>query len=229
MSAPVLTWLPPTIAVVGGGSFPARHVWCVGRNYAEHALEMGTDPRRSEPFFFAKPARALFNGDTVVWPPGTADLHHEVELVAFLGDGGRDLDPRQVSEAVFGYAVGVDLTRRDVQTRAKQAGHPWEMSKGFDQSAPVSPVVRADSWQPRETCSIALRVNGQLRQEAVLGDMIWSIAELISRLSQQVTLCPGDVIFTGTPAGVGSLQAGDRVRAEIGGLPVLTFSVADGN
>ncbi|QKK02811.1 MAG: fumarylacetoacetate hydrolase family protein [Pseudomonadota bacterium] len=225
MSLQTVQWQPPTLAVTDGSLFPARHVWCVGRNYVEHAREMGAEP--GEPVFFSKPAQALVQRDEIAFPPDTGVLHHEVEMVAVVGRGGRNLSPGQAARAVFGYAVGVDLTRRDVQSRAKQAGHPWEMSKGFDQSAPIASLVRADCWQPKPGCRITLAVNGRLHQQATLGDMIWSTGALLSRLSQQVTLSAGDVIFTGTPAGVSALQIGDRVRAEIDGLPVLTFSVGD--
>ncbi len=225
MSPGRVEWLPPEFAVVGDETFPARHVWCVGRNYAEHAREMGADPKAGAPVFFSKPAAALINSDTVDYPASTDSLHHEVELVVFLGRGGRNLDPVECLERIYGYAVGVDLTRRDVQAKAKQAGHPWELSKGFDQSAPIGPIVPAGQWVPSEESLIELQVNGMVRQQAVLGDMIWSVGELIARLSCEVTLHPGDAVFTGTPAGVAALEIGDRVVARIAGLPSLAFTV----
>lgn len=218
-------WQPPRLAVAGGGSFPVRHVWCVGRNYADHAREMGADPERQPPLFFAKPASAMINAHAIDYPHETEALHHEVELVVVLGSGGRFLDPEACRQAVFGYATGIDLTRRDVQARAKQAGHPWEMSKGFDQSAPVGEVMPAGQWQPRPDRSIELHVNGHLRQHGHIGGMIWPVAELLSRLSREVTLHPGDAVMTGTPAGVGLLAVGDRVRAAIAGLPDLELTI----
>lgn len=218
-------WQPPSLKLADGREFMPRHAWCVGRNYAEHAREMGTDPDKSDPMFFSKPAAALVQAGTVEWPPATEDLHHEAELVVFLGTGGRDLSPAQAAECVFGYAAGCDLTRRDVQARAKAAGMPWALSKGFDQSGPVGLIVPAGDWRPENDTAIRLEVNGAIRQQAVLGDMIWPVAELLARLSREVTLHPGDAVFTGTPAGVSGLAAGDRVTVQIGGLPALEFEI----
>lgn len=226
MSQRVVDWRPPALAVSGGGVFPVRHVWCVGRNYAEHAREMGADPEHSEPVFFSKPAAAAVNEQRIVYPAHTAQLHHEVELVVALGGGGRDLDAAAAEAAVFGFGVGVDLTRRDIQARAKRAGHPWELSKGFDQSAPLGELVPVADWRPRDECVIRLSVNGQQRQRATLGEMIWPVAELIARLSAVITVRAGDLIMTGTPAGVGPLAVGDRVAAAIDGLPALAFALA---
>lgn len=225
MSQSAVTWQPPTLPVSDGRMFPVRHVWCVGRNYAEHAREMGVDPNRSTPVFFSKPARALVHIDTVAYPPETAELHHEVELVVFLESGGRNLSPEQAGNAIFGYAAGIDLTRRDVQARAKQAGQPWEMSKGFDHSAPVGLIVPARDWRPASETGIALSVNGETRQAAELGQMIWPVSALLAELSRTVTLEAGDVVFTGTPEGVSALEAGQRVRAHIEGLPDLEFGI----
>lgn len=219
-------WTPPALAVQGGSTFAARHVWCVGRNYAEHAREMGADPGAAEPIFFSKPAAALVQTAQIAYPADTAELHHEVELVAALGRGGRDLDRQSALNCVAFYAVGVDLTRRDVQARAKAAGHPWEMSKAFDQSAPLGRLVPADQWSPSPDAQITLRVGNELRQLAHLRDMIWSVGELLALLSARVTLHPGDLVFTGTPAGVGPLACGDRVQAEVEGLPLLEFRIA---
>jgi len=218
-------WQPAPLKLVDGRDFHVRHAWCVGRNYAEHAREMGSDPDKSEPVFFSKPAAAIVQADTIEWPPATEDLHHEAELVVFLGAGGRDLSPQQAVDCVFGYAAGCDLTRRDVQGRAKAAGMPWALSKGFDQSGPVGLIVPADEWQPDDDRKIRLQVSGERRQQAVLGDMIWPVAELLSRLSREVTLHPGDGVFTGTPAGVAGLAVGDLVKVEIDGLSALNFEI----
>ncbi|HKL49529.1 MAG TPA: fumarylacetoacetate hydrolase family protein [Wenzhouxiangellaceae bacterium] len=218
-------WQPAPLKLVDGRDFHVRHAWCVGRNYAEHAREMGSDPDKSEPVFFSKPAAAIVQADTIEWPPATEDLHHEAELVVFLGAGGRDLSPQQAADCVFGYAAGCDLTRRDVQGRAKAAGMPWALSKGFDQSGPVGLIVPADEWQPDDDRKIRLQVSGERRQQAVLGDMIWPVAELLSRLSREVTLHPGDGVFTGTPAGVAGLAVGDLVKVEIDGLSALNFEI----
>jgi fumarylpyruvate hydrolase len=225
MSEAAVSWQPPMLPVSDGRSFPVRHAWCVGRNYADHAREMGVDPERSAPVFFSKPAQALVHAQTVAYPPDTGELHHEVELVVLLASGGRNLTPAQAATAIFGYAVGVDLTRRDVQARAKQAGQPWEMSKGFDQAGPVGLIVPARDWQPEAETAIALSVDGQGRQAGRLGQMIWSVAELLAQLSRTVTLAAGDAVFTGTPAGVSALAQGQRVRARVEGLPELDFQI----
>ncbi len=218
-------WQPNRLAVVGGGSFPVRNIWCVGRNYAEHAREMGADPERSRPVFFSKPAQAICQRSEIAYPPDTADLHHEVELVVFLQGGGRDLSPGQARAAVFGYAVGVDLTRRDAQSEAKRHGHPWEMSKGFDLSGPVGMIVPEKDWRPDDGAGIHLSVDKRLRQDARLGDMLWSVPDLLHVLSRTVTLSAGDAVFTGTPAGVASLLPGQHVQARIHGLPGLDFRI----
>ena len=218
-------WLPVRLAVADGGLFPVRNVWCVGRNYADHAREMGVDPGRSRPVFFAKPAQAVCQTRKIGYPPETTDLHHEVELVVGLREGGRDLERSQAEAAIFGYAVGVDLTRRDIQSRAKQQGHPWEMSKGFDQSGPVGTMLPATAWQPASDAAIRLLADGQIRQEARLGDMLWSVPDLLCELSRTVTLAAGDLVFTGTPAGVAALLPGQQVRASIDGLPELCFEI----
>lgn len=225
MSGVSVDWQAPRIAVSDGRHYPVRHVWCVGRNYAEHAREMGVNPATSRPVFFSKPAQAVVNIESLRYPGETESLHHEVELVACLGSGGRDLTPDECETIVFGYAVGVDLTRRDVQARAKEAGQPWEMSKGFDESAPVGLIVPAHAWQPAAEARIELDVNGQSRQSARLGEMIRSVPELLSDLSRTVTLGAGDLVFTGTPAGVASLSRADGVSARIDGLPELAFSI----
>ncbi len=225
MSSRVIDWQPPEIAVSGGGRFPVRHVWCVGRNYAEHAREMGEDPERSEPVFFAKPARSVDQSGRVAYPADTTELHHEVEMVVFLGAGGKNVPAADWAERIFGFAVGVDLTRRDVQARLKKAGQPWEISKGFDQSAPMGLIKPAKHGSPTSEALIELQVNGVVRQQASVGEMIWLTHELLERLSRQVTLNAGDLIFTGTPAGVGPLRVGDRVKASVQDLPALEFTL----
>jgi fumarylpyruvate hydrolase len=186
---------------------------------------MGVDPDRSAPVFFSKPAQALVNADRIDYPADTMDLHHEVELVVFLKAGGRNLSSAQASACIFGYAVGVDLTRRDVQARAKQAGQPWEMSKGFDQAGPVGLIVPASDWQPDPQARISLTLDGEPRQSARLGDMLWSVPELLVELSRVVSLGAGDAVFTGTPAGVGALAPGQQVGCCVEGLPALEFGI----
>ncbi len=202
--------------------FPVRRVYCVGRNYASHAREMGGDPSREAPFFFSKPPDAILSGGgDLPYPASTEELHHEVELVIGLAGGGSSLPPERCRELIYGYAVGVDLTRRDVQREAKRKGRPWDMAKGFDRSAPCSPLVRvADAGHPR-TGSIGLAVNGAVRQEADLSDLLWSPEQALSHLSRWVHLAAGDLLFTGTPAGVGPLVPGDSYRAWIEGVGEL--------
>jgi fumarylpyruvate hydrolase len=198
----------------------------VGRNYAEHAREMGADPDRSDPIFFSKPAASVTQAERVPYPPATSELHHEVELVALLGEGGAKLSPERAADCVAGWAVGCDLTRRDVQARAKAAGGPWALAKGFDASAPIGAWIPASEWRPSDASAIELRVNDDIRQAGRLGELIWSVPELLARLSREVTLHPGDIVFTGTPAGVGTLAVGDRVVGRIDGLPELVFEIA---
>lgn len=210
----------PFLAVHGSDLlFPVRRVYCVGRNYESHALEMGGQPDREPPFFFTKPADAIVpGGGSMEYPLATAELHHEVELVVALAGGGAEISPEECRSFIFGYAVGVDFTRRDLQRTAKHTARPWDMSKGFDQSAPCSPIVRAgDVGHPR-TGSIRLAVNGELRQAGDLADLIWSPEEILANLSRLVELAPGDLVFTGTPAGVGPVTPGDTYRAWIPGV-----------
>jgi fumarylpyruvate hydrolase len=217
----------PTVAVEGGGPrFPVRRIFCVGRNYPEHAREMGFQDR-APPFFFTKPADAVVaSGAAVPYPPRTLNLHHEIELVVALGRGGRDLLVGDALGLVFGYSVGNDLTRRDVQAAAKDAGRPWDTAKGFDHAAPVAPVVPASMCGHPAKGRIWLEVNGTLRQQGDLADMIWSVPEVIAELSTWFELAPGDLVFTGTPAGVGPLVAGDRVRGGVDGVGLLEHTVA---
>lgn len=206
--------------------FPVRRVWCVGRNYADHAREMGADPRREAPFFFAKPADALVpGGGALPYPPGTSDLQHEVELVLAIGRGGARIAPEGALEHVFGYAVGIDLTRRDLQSAAKARGQPWEMGKAFDRAAPISRLVSAQAVGHPRRAVVRLTVNGVERQRGDLADMILSPPELIAELSKLVELAPGDIVFTGTPAGVGSLSVGDRVWAGIEAIGELEIAI----
>jgi len=187
---------------------------------------MGADPDRGTPVFFSKPAQAICQPREIAYPPETNELHHEVELVVFLRSGGRNLEADQAQAAIFGYAIGVDLTRRDAQSAAKKQGHPWEMSKGFDQAGPVGTICPAADWQPEASMAIQLSVDGLLRQNAKLGDMLWSVPDLLVSLSRTVTLSAGDAVFTGTPAGVAELLPGQRVRGHIDGLPELSFRIA---
>lgn len=209
----------PYAPVRGGGRFAVRRIYCVGRNYAEHAREMGHEPGREPPFFFDKPADALvISGAGVPYPPETADLHHEIELVVAIGGEARDLAPEAVPAVIYGYAVGVDLTRRDLQAAAKKAGKPWDLSKGFDASAPIGEIVPAAQIGHPRSGRISLAVNDTLRQSADIADMIWSVPEAIAALSRSVTLRPGDLLFTGTPAGVAALARGDRLAGTIDGI-----------
>jgi fumarylpyruvate hydrolase len=215
----------PAVPVKGeGGSFPVRRVLCVGRNYAAHRREMGGD-ERDPPFFFSKPADALVPpGGEVRYPPRTANLHHEIELVVALKAGGAEVPVDRALDLVYGYAVGVDLTRRDLQNAAKDKGQPWEAGKAFDASAPISAIRKWDGAPPQGR--IAISVNGQVRQEGEVADMIWNIAEIIAEASKLWTLAPGDLIFTGTPEGVAAIKAGDLVEGEVEGVGALSFTVS---
>ena len=215
----------PCLPVLGDDrTFPLRRIWCVGQNYLEHAREMGASGRQP-PVFFAKPAEAVCLDSRIPYPPMTANLHHEVELVVALGGGGSDLSPEQALEKVFGYAVGVDLTRRDLQQAAKKRGGPWTLAKGFDRSAPVSPIRPVAQGGHPERAAIRLAVNGIMRQQGDTADMTWSVPELLAELSRYVELRAGDLVFTGTPAGVGPLERGDLVGCAIEGVGTLSFTV----
>ena len=203
--------------------FPARRVYCVGRNYSDHAAEMGADTREP-PFFFSRPADALVpGGGDVAYPPMTGNLQHEVELVVALGQGGSDIPAEQALACVFAYAVGFDLTRRDLQSRAKDKGHPWEMGKGFDQSGPISALVPVSGAGHPASGAIWLKVNGELRQSGELSRMTWNVAEIIANLSSYVRLEAGDLIFTGTPAGVSTVLRGDVLVGGVDGVGELTI------
>jgi fumarylpyruvate hydrolase len=225
MTSYVLPPPAPAVAPVEGEAavFAIRRVLCVGRNYAAHRREMGGDDR-DPPFFFSKPADAVIPpGGAVPYPSRTSNLHHEIELVVALGAGGRDVPPERALDLVYGYAVGVDLTRRDLQNAAKDKGQPWDAAKGFDASAPISAIRKWSGAPPQGR--IALSVNGELRQEGQVADMIWNIAEVISEASKLWTLAPGDLIFTGTPEGVGPIAPGDRVCGEVEGVGRIEFEV----
>lgn len=221
---------PPPLAAIpvrGGGLFPVRRVFCVGRNYAEHALEMGGDPTREPPFFFTKPADALVTGGRdMPYPPATEDLHFELELVVALGRGGADIAAADAATHVWGHAAGLDMTRRDLQGAAKKAGRPWDMAKGFDHSAPIGELVPVGESGPMATGALELRVDGAVRQSSDLGRMIWSVPDTIAYLSGLVALRPGDLIFTGTPEGVGAVRRGQRLEGTIAGLPILRVTVS---
>jgi fumarylpyruvate hydrolase len=220
---------PPqaAVAIVGRSErFPVHRIYCVGRNYAAHVREMGKDPAREPPFFFAKPADAVVaNGTALAYPSRTSNLHHEIELVVALGKGGTNIDPAQALQHVFGYAVGLDLTRRDLQAEAKDQGRPWDTAKGFDRSAPLAAIT--PSADGKLDGKIWLKVNGSLRQQAMLADMIWSVPEIIAELSTLFELAPGDLIFSGTPAGVAAIQPGDRLEGGIDGLETLLVAVSE--
>jgi len=217
----------PSVAILDSDSrFPVRRIFCVGRNYADHVREMGNDPKSEPPVFFTKPADAVVaDGAAIPYPNITTNLHHEVELVIALGAGGSEIDQARALDCVWGYAVGVDLTRRDLQTAAKDAGGPWDASKGFDNSAPIGALTPVGDAGDPASKAIRLSVNGVVRQNASTSEMSWSIPEMIAALSRTWALQPGDLIFTGTPSGVGPLVRGDAVLAEIDGFTPLRFTI----
>jgi fumarylpyruvate hydrolase len=219
---------PPAAVTVAGdhGLFPVRRIFCVGRNYAEHAREMGNDPERDPPFFFSKPADSVVtNGRPVPYPTATSNLHHEVELVIAIGSSGAAITAASALDHIYGYAVGNDLTRRDLQNDAKRAGRPWDTAKGFDHSAPIADIHPVSDCGHISSGEIYLKVNGTMRQRADIGDMIWSVPEIVSILSSLFALHSGDLIFTGTPAGVGPLLPGDRIDAGVAGLTALQHEI----
>lgn len=210
----------PSVAIAGSAArFPVRRIFCIGRNYAAHAREMGSDPDREPPFFFAKPADAVVDaGVTVAYPPLTSELHHEVELVVAIGTGGSDITEADALAHVWGYGVGNDLTRRDLQKQAKAKGRPWAEAKGFDQSAVIGPLHPVSEVGHPTTGAIRCWVGDELRQDGDLNELIWSVPEIIAVLSRSMRLEPGDLILTGTPAGVGPLRPGDVCVLTIEGL-----------
>lgn len=205
--------------------FPVRRVYCVGRNYAAHAVEMGHDPDREAPFFFQKNPDNLDPSGTFPYPPLTQDVHHEVELAVMLKSGRSNIAAVDALEHVYGYAVSLDMTRRDLQAEAKKAGRPWEAGKAFERSAPVGPVVPAADCGFLSQGRIALTVNGEIRQEGDLNQLIWKVPEIISKLSELFQLGAGDVILTGTPSGVAAVARGDVLQATVEGLPALDVTV----
>ena len=216
---------PVSIPTARGGLFAVRRVYCVGRNYAEHILEMGNDTR-DPPFFFAKPADAVVvGGNAIPYPPQTADFHHEIELVVAIGKDGRDIGVEAALKHVYGYAAGLDMTRRDLQAVAKKAGRPWEMAKAFDYSAPIGTNEPASAIGHPARGAITLSVNGTQRQRGDLGEQIWSVAEAISYLSGYVDLKAGDLIMTGTPAGVGAVVRGDVLEGSIEGVGTVRTTI----
>lgn len=224
------TFPPPLetlIPVVGSSAlFPLRRIYCVGRNYAEHAREMGVDPNREPPFFFSKPRDAAVpGGGDIPFPPATDNLQHEVELVVAIGQSGFEIPEAQALAHVYGYATGIDFTRRDLQIMAREKCHPWELGKGMDQGAPISKIVPVNINTPALDATIWLKVNSELRQSACLKQMTWSVAEIIHRLSHYFELAAGDLIFTGTPGGVSTVYRGDRITCGIDGLPELQVSL----
>lgn len=221
---PAITAIPTT----DGGLFPVRRIYCVGRNYAEHAREMGHDPNEAPPFFFGKPADALVTGGAdMPYPTETADLHHEIELVAAIGGDATDIAVEDALTYVWGYAAGIDMTRRDVQAIAKKGGRPWDMAKGFDHSAPIGPLVPAmNLGEHPKKGAITLKVNGEVRQSGDISEMIWDLAHVIAHLSRWIELKRGDLIFTGTPAGVGAVVRGDVLEGSIAGIGTVRTTIA---
>lgn len=219
---------PPvaTVPAAGGENFPVHRIYCVGRNYAEHAREMGHDPEREPPFFFMKPADAVvMSGSTIPYPAKTRDYQHEIELVVALGKGGRDVPVAKALDLVFGYAVGLDMTRRDIQGEAKKLGRPWDLGKGFDQSAPCAPISPVAKVGHIAKGAIWLKVNGKLRQQGDISQLIWNVPETIAYLSGFVTLAAGDLIYSGTPAGVAAVVKGDRLEGHVDGLEDLAITI----
>ncbi len=226
VSHPLPTVAPTVVAVAGGGAFPVRRIYCVGRNYLDHIREMKEADERDPPFFFQKPRDAIVqDGARVPYPPFTSDFQFEVELVVAIGKGGRDIAVEQADGLIWGYAVGIDLTRRDRQRDARDMRLPWEVGKSFDASAPCGPIAQVAEPANFRDCTITLAVNGVERQRGNIGQMIWSVPEVIAQLSKQVRLEAGDLIYTGTPSGVGPVVPGDVISAHIDGLPPLTLTI----
>jgi fumarylpyruvate hydrolase len=217
----------PSLPVVGSSdTFPVRRIYCIGRNYAEHAIEMGHDPNKEPPFFFQKnPDNLLLAGQDFPYPPKTSDVHFEIELVVALKSGGTNIPVEKAMDHVFGYAVGLDMTRRDLQGEAKKLGRPWEIGKAFEHSAPCGPIVPAEKVGPLTQGAVTLEVNGEMRQKGDINQMIWKIPEMISYLSDYFTLAPGDIIMSGTPAGVGAVKRGDQMRGVVEGVGEITVRV----
>lgn len=213
------------IPVAGSGAFPVRRIYCIGRNYAAHAVEMGHDPDREPPFFFQKNPSNLDPSGVFPYPDKTSDVHHEVELVVALKSGGTNIPLDKALDHVWGYAIGLDMTRRDLQGEAKKLGRPWEIGKAFERSGPVGPLHPVSETGHLSEGRIELKVNGVVRQEGDLNQMIWKVPEMISYLSDYFELAPGDIIMSGTPSGVGAVVKGDTMEASIAGLGSLTVKV----
>ena len=219
---------PKVVALPIAGTdllFPVRRVYCIGRNYAAHAIEMGHDPDREAPFFFQKNPDNLDPSGTFPYPPNTSDVHHEAEIAVMLKSGGKDIPLDRANDCVFGYALALDMTRRDLQGEAKKQGRPWEVGKAFEHSAPVGPIHPVSETGLLEEGGVTLKVNGEVRQEGNLNQMIWKVPEMISYLSEYFVLAPGDVILSGTPSGVGPVVKGDTMEVAVDGLGVLTVQV----
>ena len=215
----------PSIPVSGGGAFPVRRIYCIGRNYAAHAVEMGHDPDREPPFFFQKNPNNLDVSGEFPYPPHSTDVHHEIELVVALKSGGSSIPLDKALDHVWGYAVSLDMTRRDLQGEAKKLGRPWEIGKAFERSGPVGPLFPVSEVGHPDQGRIALKVNGALRQEGDLNQMIWKVPEMISYLSEYFELAAGDVIMSGTPSGVNAVVKGDVMEAAVEGVGTLTVKV----
>jgi len=218
----------PAVPVAGTEQiFPVHRIYCVGKNYADHIREMGSDPQRDPPCFFMKPADAATTSPEIPYPPGTKNYHYETELVLAIGKGGSNISASDANDHIFGYAVGLDMTRRDLQMSSGGLGHPWDTGKGFDFSAPISLIHPAEQVGHINAGRIAVKVNGETRQDADVSDQIWKNPEIVSELSRLFTLQPGDLIFTGTPAGVGPVLPGDKLEASIDKLGILEITITD--
>lgn len=213
------------IPTIDGGQFPVRRVYCIGRNYADHAIEMGHDPDKEPPFFFQKNAENVDVSGEFPYPPETSDVHFEIEMIVALQSGGRNIPESEAMSHVWGYGVGLDMTRRDLQGQMKKMGRPWEIGKAFERSAPMGPLVPIGQTGPLDAGTISLAVNGETKQIGDLNQMIWKVAEQISYLSRFYDIAGGDIIMSGTPAGVGPIVKGDHMRGEVAGLPVLDVAV----
>lgn len=219
----------PSVAIAGVQTrFPVRRIFCVGRNYAAHAREMGKDPEREAPFFFTKPADALVeSGSTISYPLLTSNLHHEIELVVAIAKGGVKISRSKALEHIFGYGAGIDLTRRDLQSEAKDKGRPWDWGKAFDASAPCGAILPVAQSDHPVDARIWLNINGKSRQDANINELIWSVPEVISILSRSIQLCAGDLIYTGTPAGVGAIEPGDTVEGGVEGVGDIRIAIGE--
>jgi fumarylpyruvate hydrolase len=220
---------PATVAVEATGArFPVRRIFCVGRNYAAHTREMGRDPAREKPFFFAKPADAVVDdGSTVPYPPETQNLHYEIELVVAIGKQGFNVPRERAEDLIYGYAVGIDLTRRDLQFDARDNGRPWDWGKGFDNSAPIAAIKSVAKTGHPTSARIWLAVNGETKQDSNISELIWSVPDLVAAISRSMVLKPGDLVMTGTPAGVSAIKPGDVVTGGIDGIGTIRITIGE--